>query len=152
MIHPAFELYAGSWDAIRIACIVGELKELRQGRCSEDFVLFLLPFEPSNILLVGKAIGAITGACLPKMNIERDECQPGLFVDKVIRSWVAGVAQVELERGEELYSAWVREYEREEEVDPEWADQANAPLASKMISVCQTAIERNLDLVMVWLL
>jgi hypothetical protein len=60
MEHPAFEIYAGDAGAVRSACAADRLDDLRAGKVTPYFELFPKPFTASDILLVEKAVAAIS--------------------------------------------------------------------------------------------
>lgn len=151
MKHPAFELYAGDSGAVRAACADGRLDDLRSGKVTPYRVLFPKPFTASDVLLVEKAVEAITGASEP-LEFHRTEIEGGLFVDKIVAPWVASVAAVGSAGACVLQTQWSRAYEAQEKENPEWSKADHAALMAQFIHVCRTAWNDGLDLLMVWLL
>jgi len=68
MQHPAFEIYAGSAEAVRAACAADRLDVLRPRKVTPIFALFPEPFTASDILLVERAVAAISGRSEPSEN------------------------------------------------------------------------------------
>jgi hypothetical protein len=151
MQHPGFEIYAGDGDLIRAACLADRLEELRAGGVTRSLVHFPQPFQAGDLLLMERAVAAITGRCEP-FEIDRIEASQGLFVDRIDKPWVRSVASVGEGRAAELQERWIEAYFQEENRLPDWSDCDHRDLVARLISLCREAIDRDLDLLLVWLL
>jgi hypothetical protein len=151
MQHPGFEIYAGDGELVRAACLADRLEELRAGEVTRFLVHFPEPFQAGDLLLMEKAVAAITGRCEP-LEISRVEALPCLFVDQIDKPWVRSVASVGEDRGAELQEQWIRAYFEEEGRLPDWSDCDHSDRVARLISLCRASVHRDLDLLLVWLL
>lgn len=152
MNHPGFELYSADWQTVRDACRDDLLEELRSGAFSSAHLHFPATFGAGDVLLIETAVARLASRSAVSIEIERDEVQGGLFVDRIDNDWVKSVTDLPAGSGEQLFAAWVAAYREQELRDPDWASQENRRLGSRLIDVCRNAIEQHHDLVMVWLL
>jgi hypothetical protein len=151
MQHPGFEIYAGDGELVRAACLADRLEELRAGEVTRSLVHFPQTFQAGDLLLMERAVAAITGRCEP-LEISRVEALPGLFVDQLDKPWVRSVASVGEDRAAELQEQWIEAYFQEENRLPDWSDCDHGELVARLISLCRESIDLDLDLLLVWLL
>lgn len=152
MNDPGFEIYAGSFNVIRSACADDFLFEkLRRGEVTNYFVHFPPEVTPGDVVHLHQAL---TKAMLEpvEFDIDREELDNGIFIDKLSPIWVKAVAFIPESESVDLQEHWKQCFFEEEERQPEWAaiDQTN--ILKKMLQICRTAVAKQYDVVMVWLL
>ncbi len=149
--YPAFEIYAGDTDDVRAACAWRRLEELWTGKVTPHLALFPSPFWPGDVLLVERAVAAITGLFEP-LEIKREELDCGIFFDSIALPWVESVARIGIARAAMLQAEWSRAYEAQEKAPPEWSEQDHVDLMARFISACTAAVDSNLATLLVWAL
>jgi hypothetical protein len=150
MMEPGFELYAAPFSTVLEACSdESRLAALRVGDITESFVHFPPDVPAGDILLLSTAFERHLQKALV-FDIDREETDLGLFVDRVNPGWAKAVAAMPDEAAPAIERLWRSAYFEQEHHEPEWSHIDLSSEVRRVIRVCRAATVSGTDLILVW--